>query len=178
MTSTLAGRDQIIGELIQNLNEVLVHIGDRDDQLSDLIVQLPEPGQRARQRTVRRSSARSTGSRQLRVETAGLVEGVRPSLVQDIKELRSVAGNLDKNKAEIDRTLQVLPIKLTKVGRTAIYGSWFNFYLCHFKGQVVVGHPVVTTTRSPGRPVTPTYCRVAHFRGARMTRSLDPRGPR
>ena len=32
--------------------------------------------------------------------------------------------------------MQVLPIKLEKVGRTAIYGSWFNFYLCEFKGQV------------------------------------------
>ena len=32
--------------------------------------------------------------------------------------------------------LQVLPIKLNKVGRTAIYGSWFNFYLCNFKARV------------------------------------------
>ena len=46
-----------------------------------------------------------------------------------------MAGNLDRNKAEIDRALQVLPIKLNKVGRTAIYGSLFNFYLCNFKGN-------------------------------------------
>ena len=44
-------------------------------------------------------------------------------------------ATLDKNKAELDRALQVLPIKLDKVGRTAIYGSWFNFYLCEFKGR-------------------------------------------
>ena len=53
-----------------------------------------------------------------------------------LNELRRVAGNLDRNKAEIDRALQVLPIKLNKVGRTAIYGSWFNFYLCNFKARV------------------------------------------
>jgi phospholipid/cholesterol/gamma-HCH transport system substrate-binding protein len=47
-----------------------------------------------------------------------------------------VAGNIDKNKAELDRALQVLPIKLTKIGRTAIYGSFFNFYLCEFQGRV------------------------------------------
>ena len=40
-----------------------------------------------------------------------------------------------RNKAELDRALQVLPIKLKKVGRTAIYGSWFNFYLCDFRGR-------------------------------------------
>ena len=32
--------------------------------------------------------------------------------------------------------MQVLPIKLNKVGRTAIYGSFFNFYLCNFTGNV------------------------------------------
>ena len=32
----------------------------------------------------------------------------------------------------------MLPIKLEKVGRTAIYGSWFNFYLCQFTGEVKV----------------------------------------
>ena len=37
VTSTLAGRDQVIGELIDNLNEVLDHVGDRDEQLSQLI---------------------------------------------------------------------------------------------------------------------------------------------
>ena len=56
--------------------------------------------------------------------------------MQDIKHLRDFAGNIDRNKAELDRALQVLPIKLEKVGRTAIYGSWFNFYLCEFQGRV------------------------------------------
>ena len=34
VTSTLADRDQVIGDLIDNLNEVLDHLGDRDEQLS------------------------------------------------------------------------------------------------------------------------------------------------
>ena len=72
------------------------------------------------------------------MQTSDLVTGIRPGLTKDIKELREVAGNLNRNRAEIDRALQVLPIKLTKVGRTAIYGSWFNFYLCDFKGKVTL----------------------------------------
>ena len=72
----------------------------------------------------------------LSVETASLIDGIREPFVKDIKELRAVAGNIDKNKAELDRALQVLPIKLTKIGRTAIYGSFFNFYLCEFQGRV------------------------------------------
>jgi ABC-type transporter Mla subunit MlaD len=46
------------------------------------------------------------------------------------------AESLDRNRGEIDRALQVLPIKLTKIGRTATYGSFFNFYLCNFEGRV------------------------------------------
>ena len=73
---------------------------------------------------------------ELAVETSGLVTGIRKPLAKDVSELRDLAGTLDRNKAELDRALQVLPIKLNKIGRTAIYGSWFNFYLCNFKGQV------------------------------------------
>ena len=62
------------------------------------------------------------------------MSGIRPPFVDDIKHLRGVAETLDTNKEELDRTLQVLPIKLNKVGRTAAYGSWFNFYLCDFTG--------------------------------------------
>ena len=72
----------------------------------------------------------------LSVETASLIKVIRKPFVADIKQLRTVAGNIDKNKAELDRALQVLPIKLNKVGRTAIYGSFFNFYLCEFQGRI------------------------------------------
>jgi len=135
VTSTLASRDQVIGSLITNLNEVMVTIGDRDAQLSDLLIKL-------RQFVSGLSSDREAilGSLDsisaLAVETSDLVTGVRPALTTDVKQLRRVAGNLDRNRAEIDRALQVLPIKLNKVGRTAIYGSFFNFYLCNFKGAV------------------------------------------
>jgi phospholipid/cholesterol/gamma-HCH transport system substrate-binding protein len=30
------------------------------------------------------------------------------------------------------------------VGRTAIYGSWFNFYLCEYSGQIRVGGEELT----------------------------------
>ena len=37
ITQTLADRDQVIGDLIDNLDYVLDHVADRDDQLSSLI---------------------------------------------------------------------------------------------------------------------------------------------
>ncbi|WP_248580294.1 MCE family protein [Nocardioides sp. InS609-2] len=135
VTSTLADRDEVISALIDNLNEVLDHLGDRDKQLSQLIVSFRQlVGGLKSDRQAILGSLDSISD--LSVQTAGLVSGIRPPLVEDIKQLRAFAGNLDKNKGEIDRALQVLPIKLEKVGRTAIYGSWFNFYLCEFKGSI------------------------------------------
>ncbi|KRF01424.1 ABC transporter substrate-binding protein [Nocardioides sp. Soil777] len=150
VTSTLADRDEVISDLIENLNQVLVHIGDRDEQLSRLIGSF-----RTLVGGLKDDRQAILGSLQeisdLSVETSSLLSGIRKPFVKDIKELRTVAGNIDKNKAELDRALQVLPIKLEKVGRTAIYGSWFNFYLCEFQGRVrLPGNLNVPVSYQPG----------------------------
>jgi phospholipid/cholesterol/gamma-HCH transport system substrate-binding protein len=137
VTSTLADRDEVIGELIDNLNEVLAHVADRDQQLGELIASF---------RTLVSGLTKDRDAilgpldeiSQLSVQTASLVQGLRPDLVADLKQLRRLTGTLDANKGELDRVLQVLPIKLNKMGRTAAYGSWFNFYLCEFKGHVAL----------------------------------------
>jgi phospholipid/cholesterol/gamma-HCH transport system substrate-binding protein len=137
VTSTLASRDQVIGELIENLNEVMVTVGDRDQELSELLITLRKfISGLSDDREAILGSLESISD--LAVETSDLVTGVRKPLAKDITELRKLAGTLDRNKGELDRAIQVLPIKLNKVGRTAIYGSWFNFYLCNFKGQVTL----------------------------------------
>jgi phospholipid/cholesterol/gamma-HCH transport system substrate-binding protein len=137
VTSTLASRDQVIGELIENLNDVMVTLGDRDKELSELLVTLRKfISGLSQDREAILGSLESISD--LAVETSDLVTGVRKPLAKDITELRKLAGTLDRNKGELDRAIQVLPIKLNKVGRTAIYGSWFNFYLCNFKGQVTL----------------------------------------
>lgn len=137
ITQTLADRDQVIGDLIENLDYVLDHVADRDDQLTDLIQNFRTlvGGLKDDREAI---LASLDGISELSVQTAELVQGIRPSFVEDVKQLRRFAGNVDRNKAELDRALQVLPIKLEKVGRTAIYGSWFNFYLCTFKGTITL----------------------------------------
>ena len=151
VTSTLADRDQVIGDLLDNLNQVLVTVGNRDEQLSDLIVSLRQlVGGLTEDRQEILNSLDSISD--LSVETAGLLKGIRAPLVNDVKQLRTFAGNLARGRGELDRAMQVLPIKLNKVGRTAIYGSWFNFYLCNFQGTVQIANaqpvPVDYSTNS------------------------------
>jgi phospholipid/cholesterol/gamma-HCH transport system substrate-binding protein len=149
ITQTLADRDAVIGQLITNLNSVLDHVGRRNRQLNDLITTFQQfiGGLKQDRGAILGSLNRISD---LSVQTADLVSGIRGPFVSDIHHLRGFAANLDRGKAEIDRVLQVLPIKLTKVGRTAIYGSWFNFYLCHFTGQVRVGKKAIPVNYSTG----------------------------
>jgi phospholipid/cholesterol/gamma-HCH transport system substrate-binding protein len=138
LTNTLADRDRVIGQVIDNLNEVLATLAGRDKQLSELIIEFKDfMGGLVEDKDAILGSLESIST--LAEETSDLAVGIRPAFVRDVKGLRQVAGNLNKGRGEIDRALQVLPIKLEKIGRTAIYGSFFNFYLCQFQGNVVAG---------------------------------------
>ena len=137
ITNTLADRDQVIGSLIDNLNSVLKTLAGRDKQLNSLIVEFKRfMSGLVQDKDAILGSLDSVST--LAEQTSDLVTGIRPSFVKDVHGLRQVATNLNKGRGELDRALQILPIKLTKIGRTAIYGSFFNFYLCQFKGNIVL----------------------------------------
>ncbi|MDX6231965.1 MAG: phospholipid/cholesterol/gamma-HCH transport system substrate-binding protein [Nocardioidaceae bacterium] len=137
LTNTLADRDKVIGDTIDNLNVVLSTLASRDKQLSELIIEFKRfMSGLVQDKDAILGSLDSVSN--LAEQTADLTVGIRPSFVRDVKGLRKVATNLNKGRSEIDRALQILPIKLTKIGRTAIYGSFFNFYLCQFKGNVIL----------------------------------------
>lgn len=142
LTQTLADRDQVIGDLLDNLTYVLDHVADRDQQLGELIVSFQDlvSGLKDDREAILSSL---NGISDLAVETAGLVDDIREPFVRDIREARQLVELLDRNKGEIDRVLQVMPIKINKYGRTGSYGSWFNFYLCHFKAKIRIGDQVL-----------------------------------
>ena len=137
LTQNLANRDQLIGDTIDNLNGVLTTFAAKDDELSQTITTLQQfaTGLKNDRHAILGSLDAVSD---LAVETAGLVSDARPALTEDVRQLRRLSGNLASNKEILDRELQILPMKLRKLGNTADYGSWFNFYLCNFHGNVVV----------------------------------------
>ena len=98
VTQTLADRDEVIGDLIDNLNEVLDHVGDRDEQLDRADHHVPHLRRRAQGRPPGDPRLARPDLRRSRSQTADLVKGIRAPFVEDIKQLRRVAGNLDEQQ--------------------------------------------------------------------------------
>ena len=137
VTNAIADRDQVVGALIDNLNSVLDTLARRDDELSAMITELQQfVSGLAQDRKPILDSLDAVS--ELSEETAQMVTKTRPALVADLEQLRRVTSVLNNGREIIDDTLQIMPIKLKKVGRTASYGSFFNFYLCNFQGGVKV----------------------------------------
>ena len=135
LTKTLADKDQVIGELIDNLNGVLDSVTSRNDQLNDLIVSLRElVAGLAEDREPIGSAISSIGD--LAATTSSLLEEGRPALQADIAALGDLADQLHEGEPIIEHYLQFAPYKLNKISRAGSYGSWFNFYLCGLSGSV------------------------------------------
>ncbi|WP_199430381.1 MCE family protein [Qaidamihabitans albus] len=129
LTSTLAGKDKVIGDVISNLNSVLKTINNEGDALSTLVSTLQRlVSGLAEDRAAIGESIE--GIAELSTATAGLFEAARPPLKQSIAGLGELSGNLVTGSADVERFLTLLPDKLESVGTLGSYGSWMNFYLC------------------------------------------------
>ncbi|MBK5307681.1 MAG: MCE family protein [Frankiaceae bacterium] len=143
LTNTLADRDAVIGRVITNLSTVLDTLDD-GDQLSQLVLQLRRLSAGFAQDRVAIGES-IAGISNLTSATTSLLADIRGPLRNDIAQLNILAGTLDANKATVNGVLQRLPTKLDRIIGTATYGSWFNFYLCGFDGQVVLPTGAVTS---------------------------------
>lgn len=135
LTRTIADRDEVIGELIDNLNDVLVVVNERSDDMETTIVTLEEfVSAMADDREVLGSAIEGMGN--LAHSVAGLLEEGREPLHETIEALGDLSANLSANSDVLDEFLQTLPVKLDAIGRLGSYGSWLNFYVCEIAGDI------------------------------------------
>ncbi|WP_326568080.1 MCE family protein [Amycolatopsis rhabdoformis] len=137
LATTIADKDKVIGEVIDNLNSVLDTVNAHTPQLSDLIVKLQQlVSGLAQDRKPIGDAIDSLGT--LAQTTAGLLGDARQPLKDDIGALGDLATKLNKNEPTLEHFIQFLPTKVSALTRTADYGSWFNFYACEVKGSVAL----------------------------------------
>ncbi|WP_370618382.1 MCE family protein [Mumia sp. Pv 4-285] len=135
LASTLAERDEVIGQLITNLNEVLTVVDDRSTQLDTTLITLQKlVSGLAEDREVIGDTVVGLGN--LTTSVAGLLEETRPPLDDSIGSLQELSTNLSEAGPVLDDFLKTLPVKLDKIGRLASYGSWLNFYVCSIEGRI------------------------------------------
>jgi len=149
LTSTLAGRDKVIGDVVTNLGSVLKTVNGKGDALTNLISTLRQlvsglAGDRAA------IGDAITGIGELTASTSGLLQEARPGLEGSITGLAGVADSLAKDKSDVDNFLNKLPVKLDAIGRIGSYGSWMNFYLCAATLQADPPRQVVQTAARCG----------------------------
>ncbi len=148
LTSTIAGRDKVIGDLVTNLNNVLGTVNGRTGEVNDLILSLQQlvSGLSADRKPIG-DAISALGS--LTDTTAGLLDQARPALKQDIALLGPLAETLNKQEPLLDGMLKGLENRADTFTRAVSYGSWLNFYLCRMSGTVGVSSLNLTLSLLP-----------------------------
>ncbi len=148
LTNTLADRDQLIGDVVTNLGTTLETVDERHQELNDLVISLRDwMGNLAADRTTIGSSLSSISD--LTEVLADLLREGRPLLKQDIAELRKLSKLLNEpaNRKVIVEIFDRLPESMTDQTRTGTYGSWYNYYICGFSGEITLplisGLPII-----------------------------------
>ena len=137
LTNTIADKDQVIGSVVDNLASVLTAVGQRDNELDGLIVQLQGfiSGLSEDRATIGNAI---DGINNLATTTANLLSQARAPLAKDIVDLSNLTANLNANKATVQRQLELIPPTAAVLTRTGSYGSWFNFYLCSITADLTL----------------------------------------
>jgi phospholipid/cholesterol/gamma-HCH transport system substrate-binding protein len=129
VTNTLADRDLLIGQVIDNLNVVLGSLGGQSDQLDKAVTSLSELIHRLAERKTDISNAvaytnAAAGS------IAELLSRAREPFHNVVRETDRSAGIAAADHDYLDTLLNTLPDKYRALNRQGIYGDYFSFYLC------------------------------------------------
>ncbi len=134
-TQNLASRDQLIGDVINNLNTVLGTVDAKGaqfdasvDQLQKLLTGLAE----GRDPVAGAIGPLATAENDL---TDMLQESRRP-LQAVIENTRPLAQRLDERKADVNKTLEPLAENYLRLNALGAYGAFFNIYFCSVRIKI------------------------------------------
>ena len=129
LTNTLADRDRLIGEVIDNLNVVLKSIADEGDQFGKAVTSLNQlvDGLEGRKQDISNSIAYTNAAAG---SASDLLAQARPPLQQVVAETDRTAGLVMSDKDYLSNLIDTLPDAYKVLNRQGLYGDYFSFYLC------------------------------------------------
>lgn len=144
-TTAVGDRQQLVGQVIRNLNQVAGTFDDRRDDVGTLIDQLSllVDGLDKQDTQVLDAASRVDGFAR---EAATLLRDSRADLRPDLVQLASTARGLNEKEDVLTAVLRKLPIHYKALSNTASYGNFFNFFLCgvRIEADGVGGKPTIT----------------------------------
>ncbi|WP_157521169.1 MCE family protein [Mycobacterium sp. ACS4331] len=129
LTSTLADRDRLIGEVVTNLSTVLGSLGEHSEEFAEAVESMSElvHGLAARNEDLGNSVAYGN---EAAASVAALLVQARPSLQKVVRETERTAEIVVADHEYVDRLLATLPESYRVLGRQGLNGDFFSFYLC------------------------------------------------
>ena len=134
-TQDLAARDQLIGDLINDLNSVLGTVDEKGaqfdatvDRLQKLISGLAQGRDQIAGAIAPLASATddlTTTLQQSRRPLQGVIENLRP-----------LAQRLDERKADVNKVIEPLAENYLRLNALGAYGSFFNIYYCSIRMKI------------------------------------------
>lgn len=129
LTNTLADRDQLIGEVINNLNVVLKSFGDQSKQFDKTVDSLAQiVGALSSRKDDIANSIKYTNASAGTV--ADLLQEARPGLKKVVDEGGRATALIMADHDYVDNLVNNLPEKYQTLNRLGLYGDFFTFYLC------------------------------------------------
>lgn len=129
LTSFLADRDQVVGEVVDNLTPVLVDLAGRGTELQGTVKELRAlMTGLARDRKSIGSSI--DGMSQLIGSTSRLLQEARVPTVRAVKRFRTVMDLFMTNKRDFVTAIGSFGSTLAALGRASSYENAVNIYLC------------------------------------------------
>jgi phospholipid/cholesterol/gamma-HCH transport system substrate-binding protein len=134
-TQDLAARDQLIGDVINNLNTVLATVDDKGaqfdasvDQLQQLITGLAEHRDPVAGAIPPLASASD--------DLTELLQTSRRPIQGVIENLRPFAQRMDERKGDVNKVIEPLAENYLRLNALGAYGSFFNIYYCSIRMKI------------------------------------------
>jgi phospholipid/cholesterol/gamma-HCH transport system substrate-binding protein len=129
LTSTLADRDQLIGQVVVNLNTVLGSLAGQGDQFAKAVDSLSSliAGLASRKQDLSNGLAYANAAS---ASISDLLSQARPPIKETVTQTDRAATTVLNDKDFFDDFLNTLPDAYRIMNRQGIYGDFFSFYLC------------------------------------------------
>ena len=129
LTNFLADRDQVVGEVLNNLTPVLTNMAGQGTELRATVVELRQlmTGLAADRKSI---GASIDGMSQLIGSTSALLRDIKVPTIAAVKRFNKVMGLFLANKDSFTAAIKSFGSTLAALGRASSYESAVNIYLC------------------------------------------------